>query len=944
MTNHAQESNSPYGSDNENYGNDNYANDNVELSDYSNFNDGADLDDLALEYDQYKGAEAVPSQEGNTGTSTGPDSYKLKTTVSQHSFSNEGSLDNDSTTYIPSFYEHRLSFKEYYDHELSEYFTLRSVRDYILSIFPVVHWLPHYNYNWFIQDLITGITIGCVLVPQSMSYAKIASLPPQYGLYSSFIGAFVYSLFATSKDVCIGPVAVMSLETAKVIAHVTEKLPDDTDITGPIIATTLAFLCGVIALGGGLLRLGFLVELISLNAVSGFMTGSALNIISGQVPSLMGYSSKLNTRQATYKVIIESLKHLPDTKLDAVFGLIPLAILYTWKWWCNNMGPKLAERHYGRSRPRLNFFLQKFYFYAQACRNAIVIIVFTCISWAITRGKTKEQRPIKVLGTVPKGLNDVSVFKLRKDVMDYVAPELPASVIVLLLEHIAISKSFGRVNDYKIVPDQELIAIGTTNLLGTFFNAYPATGSFSRSALKAKCNVKTPLSGIFSGACVLLALYCLTSAFFFIPSATLSAVIIHAVSDLVASYVTTWNFWKMNPLDCLCFIVTVFITVFSSIENGIYFAMCWSCAMLILKVTFPAGRFLGYIEIAEVVNGHVIKDPSITVAESEEDEDIDNKESRAKSGSKFGKIKEKVFPSSSKSSSPDNGTTQPNLKNFDSDEYKKTMYETMNNNEARNTDAKLTYYKKWVPFDHAYTKELNPNVAILPPPPGVIVYRLADSFTYLNCSRHFDIIFDEVKRTTRRGKLIQHSKKSDRPWNDPGPWEAPTFFKDIFKKKTWSWKKNNDEEPVEIEAAPAALPDPEESKPLLRVICLDFSQVSQVDATALQSIVDLRKSINKYADRQIEFHFACITSPWVKRGLENMKFGDLNEEYSDESIIAGHSSYHLTRSHRASDDSSNLDDSFDDLESGKTYQVNVATGTNLPFFHIDIPDFSKWNL
>lgn len=912
-------------------------NDNLELSDYSNFNDGADLDDLALEYDQYKGAE--------TGAAANAppldDSDKLNTKISQNTFSNDVSLDDSAATYIPSFYEHTLSIKDYYNHDLRDYFTLRSVRDYILSIFPVVHWLPHYNYIWFIQDLIAGITIGCVLVPQSMSYAQIATLPPQYGLYSSFIGAFVYSLFATSKDVCIGPVAVMSLETAKVIARVTEKLPKDSDITGPIIATTLAFLCGVIALCGGLLRLGFLVELISLNAVSGFMTGSALNIICGQVPSLMGYSSKLNTRQSTYKVIIETLKHLPDTKLDAVFGLIPLVILYTWKWWCNNMGPKLAERHYGRSKPRVNFYLQKFYFYAQACRNAIVIIVFTCISWAITRGKTKAERPIKVLGTVPKGLNDVRVFNLRKDVMDHVAPELPASVIVLLLEHIAIAKSFGRVNDYKIVPDQELIAIGTTNLLGTFFNAYPATGSFSRSALKAKCNVKTPLSGVFSGACVILALYCLTSAFFFIPSATLSAVIIHAVSDLIASYTTTWNFYKMNPLDCLCFIVTVFITVFSSIENGIYFAMCWSCALLLLKVIFPAGRFLGYIEIAEVVNGHIVNDPSITVQETTEDKEDTPPE---KGSSKFAMLKDKVTFTSSKKSN-DVTTTEPNLKNFDSDEYKKTMYETMNNNEAYNKDAKLTYYKKWVPFDHAYTRELNPDVNIVPPPPGVIVYRLSDSFTYLNCSRHFDIIFDEVKRTSRRGKLIQHSKKSDRPWNDPGPWEAPTFMKNIFKKKTWSWKKNGEGDSTDIETnAAAVVADPEERKPLLKIICLDFSQVSQVDATALQSLVDLRKSINKYADRQVEFHFACITSPWVKRGLKNMKFGDLNEEYSDETIIAGHASYHLTRSQRASDDSSNLEESFDDLESGNTYQVNVASGTNLPFFHIDIPDFSKWNI
>jgi len=474
--------------------------------------------------------------------------------------------------------------------------------------------------------------------------------------------------------------------------------------------------------------------------------------------------------------------------------------------------------------------------------------------------------------------------------------------------------------------------------------AYPATGSFSRSALKAKCNVKTPFSGIISGACVLLALYCLTGAFFYIPSATLSAVIIHAVSDLVASYQTSWNFWKMNPLDFLCFIVTVFITVFSSIENGIYFAMCWSAALLILKVTFPAGKFLGYIQIAEVVNGNVINDPSIIISEplSENDEEDSNIDSTKEDTSRFAKIKGKMFSSSKKSQN----------KEFNSDEYKKNLYETINQNEANESTSKLNYYNKWVPFDHAYTKELNPDCHILAPPPGILVYRLSDSYTYLNCSRHFDILFDEVKKQTKRGKLIQHSKKSDRPWNDPGPWEPPTFYKGLFKRGKLSWFSKNKKKESDSEDIASGINQNTnldtgvviDERPLLKIICLDFSQVSQVDATALQSLVDLRKSINKYADRQVEFHFSGITSPWVKRGLVNMKFGKLNEEFSDESIITGHTSYHLARSQKGSDDSSNLDDSFEDLESRTTYQVNAASGTNLPFFHLDIPDFSKWNI
>ncbi|CCF56572.1 hypothetical protein KAFR_0B02750 [Kazachstania africana CBS 2517] len=828
----------------------------TELTDFSN------LDDLEQEFNQYKKIELTISSTRQNEEVDSKRQGKSDKNVKSSSFDSIFSLTQQQQ--VPTYEENSITIADYYTYSLRPYFTFKTITDYIKSLFPIFHWLPHYNLTWFISDLIAGITVGCVLVPQSMSYAQIATLSPQFGLYSSFIGAFSYSLFATSKDVCIGPVAVMSLQTAKVIARVQDKLPSDTDITASEIATTLALLCGIIATGVGLLRLGFLVELISLNAVAGFMTGSALNIISGQVPGLMGYNSEVNTRTSTYKVIIDTLKHLPDTKLDAVFGLIPLFLLFAWKWVCDVLGPRLNERHFGNGKnPRAHRIMKNFYFYAQTTKNAIIIIVFTCISWAITRGKTSETRPISVLGSVPKGLKDVETFTVPSGLMAKLAPELPASIIVLLLEHIAIAKSFGRINDYKIVPDQEIVAIGITNLLGTFFHAYPATGSFSRSALKAKCNVRTPLSGLFSGACVLLALYCLTGAFFYIPKATLCAVIIHAVSNLIASYKATMNFWKMNPLDCFCFLVTVIITVFASIEDGIYFAMCWSVAVLLFKVAFPPGKFLGQIEITEVLDGKLVGDSSVLTSSDENSE---------------------ILP-----------TTKAGY----------SVEVVSNHNENTN------YYTKWVPFDFSYTKELNPDAHIKPPPPGVIVYRMADSFTYMNCSRHFDILFDEIKRSTKRGKLTQIMRKSDRPWNDPGKWEPRVFIKKYLRRE------NYDEDNVDIEDRVI------DDRPFLKIICLDFSQVSQIDATAIQCLYDLRKSVNKYADRQVEFHFVGIISPWIKKSLRNFGFGTINNEYSDESIIMGHSSYHLTK----------------DVDG-----IKAATGTNLPFFHIDIPNFNKWDI
>lgn len=162
-------------------------------------------------------------------------------------------------------------------------------------------------------------------------------------------------------------------------------------------------------------------------------------------------------------------------------------------------------------------------------------------------------------------------------------------------------EAFGRVNGYKINPDQELIAIGVTNTVGSVFNAYPATGSFSRSALKSKCGVRTPIAGIFTGIVVIVALYGLTPAFFWIPSAGLSAIIIHAVADLVAKPSQVYAFWRISPLEFIIWWAAVLVTVFTSIENGIYTSIIASLVLLLYRIARPRGSFLGKAKVT--VNG-----------------------------------------------------------------------------------------------------------------------------------------------------------------------------------------------------------------------------------------------------------------------------------------------------------------------------------------------------
>jgi sodium-independent sulfate anion transporter 11 len=376
-------------------------------------------------------------------------------------------------------------------------------------------------------------------------------------------------------------VAVMSTIVGNVVIRVQAEHPE---ISADNIARALALISGCVLLFLGLIRAGFLVEFIPLIAIASFMTGAALSIGVGQVPTMMGITG-VNTRDPTYLVIINTLKGLPRTKLDAAMGLSALFLLYFIRYFCNFMGRKQPQK-------------EKMWFFISTLRMAFVMILYILISWGANRYVDKASNAkFKILGTVPSGFQHKGAPNMDRKILDAIAPDIPVTILVLIIEHIAISKSFGRVNNYIINPSQELVAIGFTNVFGPFLGGYPATGSFSRTAIKAKAGVRTPLAGIFTAVIVLLALYALTSVFFFIPSASLSAIIIHAVGDLLTPPREVYNFWRVSPIEVVIFFAGVLLTVFTNIENGIYLTMAASFAVLLFRTAKSPGRFLGEVKV-----------------------------------------------------------------------------------------------------------------------------------------------------------------------------------------------------------------------------------------------------------------------------------------------------------------------------------------------------------
>jgi sodium-independent sulfate anion transporter 11 len=198
----------------------------------------------------------------------------------------------------------------------------------------------HYNLTWLFGDVVAGVTVGFVVIPQGMAYALLAKLPPEYGLYTSFVGFILYWAFATSKDITIGTVAVMSTIVGNIVTKIQETKPE---IDAVDIARALSVIAGSVLLFIGLTRLGRIVELIPLVAITSFMTGAAISIGAGQVPTMMGISG-VNSRGATYLVIIDTLKGLGRTKLDAAMGLSALVMLYSIRFFCNFMSKKQPSK------------------------------------------------------------------------------------------------------------------------------------------------------------------------------------------------------------------------------------------------------------------------------------------------------------------------------------------------------------------------------------------------------------------------------------------------------------------------------------------------------------------------------------------------------------------------------------------------------------------------
>ncbi|KAI4503512.1 hypothetical protein M0802_001734 [Mischocyttarus mexicanus] len=439
----------------------------------------------------------------------------------------------------------------------------RNIIDKLSKFILILQWLPNYTQFQAISDVIAGITIGLTMIPQSIAYAALAGLTAQYGLYSAFLGSFVYVLLGTTKEVSIGPTSLMSL----LVLEYTRDMPTD-------FVILLTFLAGCVELA-----MGFLVDFISIPVTSAFTSAAAIIIIAAQIQGLLGLRYKSHTIVDTLRQTYNNIEkvHLPDIALS--FSCIVFLLLFkTLQNFRNKSGSNEITR------------IKKILWFFSIGRNALIVLITSIISFNLT---TLESSPFTLSGKVEPGLPAVSLPPFSSqignrtytffDMCSHYGSGILMVPIIAVLTNVAIAKAFASGNSLNA--KQEMLTLGICNILGSFFSSMPTCGAFTRSAVSSTSGVQTPMAGLYTGILTLLALSFLTPYFYYIPRATLASVLVSAVLFMVDLRIFK-VLWKGSRKDAIAAITTFVICILCNIEIGL---LC-GAALNIVFLLHPSAR------------------------------------------------------------------------------------------------------------------------------------------------------------------------------------------------------------------------------------------------------------------------------------------------------------------------------------------------------------------
>ena len=427
----------------------------------------------------------------------------------------------------------------------------------IKKIIPILEWLPNYEKSLFRDDLIAGITVGIILIPQGIAYALIAGLPPIYGLYCALVPQIIYAIFGSARQVAIGPVATDSLIVATGVS--TLALAGSESYIS--IAILLALMVGTIQFILGIFNLGFIVNFLSRPVITGFTSAIALIIGVNQFRNLFGVDFIQSDQ--IHEVLEDIFLQISDYNFHTtIIGLIAIIIILIFR--------KIDKR----------------------IPNALIVVVFGIVTM---RYFGRNLLDVPIVKNIPSGLPSFGIPEFEIEQIRELFPIALTLVMVGYLETISIGKSQETKQDvYKVRPNQELISLGLSNIVGSLFKSFPVASSFSRSAINLESGAKTGMAALISVVMVTITLLFLTPLFYFLPKTILAAIIIVAVFGLV-SFKEASFLWIANNLDFWLMISTFIATLFFGIEYGISVGVGLSLVVLIFRTSRPYVAELGKV-------------------------------------------------------------------------------------------------------------------------------------------------------------------------------------------------------------------------------------------------------------------------------------------------------------------------------------------------------------
>ena len=427
----------------------------------------------------------------------------------------------------------------------------------LLKYVPAAQWMGNYQKQHLSGDLSAGITVAVMLVPQGMAYAMLAGLPPIVGLYASIVPLLVYALFGTSRQLAVGPVAIVSLMTAAGIGGIVNDASIETYVAYAIL---LALMVGVIQLVMGVAKAGILVTFLSHPVISGFTSAAALIIGFSQLKHLLGL--EIPRSHHIHEIVSKAVTQWNETHLlTLLIGLASITLLVLLKRW----------------KPMLPGAL-------------IVVVLSTLAVW----GFNLHEHGIKIVGDVPAGFPSPQLPDFELDVISALLPTAIAISLISFMESISVAKAFARKNKYEVNANQELIGLGLANIAGSFFKAYPVTGGFSRTAVNGQAGANTPLASLITAIVISLVLMFFTPLFYFLPKAVLAAIIISAIFTLI-DWQEAKHLYHVKRSDFATLSITFFATLSLGIEQGILLGVAISLMWIILRSSRPHTAILGRV-------------------------------------------------------------------------------------------------------------------------------------------------------------------------------------------------------------------------------------------------------------------------------------------------------------------------------------------------------------